>query len=125
MPLPRDTDEDPPRDWERGVVTTEPPVCLAHARVSVRKCPRLKEGYEALFVQEAELYAIKGTFYPPPPIGARPYRTSRRLDAPDARLMVADLLARRLRKATPVDLYDPHLTRHAVPCDRPLREKTY
>ncbi|MEU3529000.1 hypothetical protein AB0E62_34975 [Streptomyces sp. NPDC038707] len=124
LPLPRGTDEDPPRDWDKGVLTTEPPVCLAHARVAVRKCPRLKEGYEAFFVQEAELYAIKGTLYPPPPIGARPFRTTRRLDNPETRLMVANLLVRRLKKATPIDLFDPDLARGTAPCNRPSREKT-
>ncbi|MGW1602328.1 hypothetical protein [Streptomyces eurythermus] len=111
LPLPRGTGEDPPRDWDKGVLTTEPPVCLAHARVAVR-------------VQEAELYAVKGTFYPPPPIGARPFRTTRRLDDPEARLMVADLLVRRLKKATPIGLSDPDLARDAAPCNRPSREKT-
>ncbi|MFJ4800137.1 hypothetical protein [Streptomyces murinus] len=118
LPRPAGTAEDPAWDWEGGVRTTEPPVCLAHALVSVRKCSALIEkGFEAFYVREAELVAVQGTYYPPPSSRARPFEKTSRLDAPDARLMVADHLVRRLRMATPVDLTDRDVTRNAAPCN--------
>ncbi|WP_218058202.1 hypothetical protein [Streptomyces sp. Wb2n-11] len=119
LPRPTGSPEDPEYDWDQGVTTTEPPVCRFHARVSAYQCPRLRtRGHVAVFVREAELVAVEGTYYPPPSIGVRPIKTALPIDSPDTRLMVADRLVRRLRATTPVDLTDRILARGALPCTR-------
>ncbi|MFI9626432.1 hypothetical protein [Streptomyces sp. NPDC052042] len=124
LPRPTGSPDDPEYDWDQGVTTTEPPVCLFHARVSAHQCPRLStRGHVAVYVREAELVAVEGTYYPPPPTRARPIKTVLPIDAPDARLMVAEGLARRLRAVTPVDTTDRTLAHGAVPCNRRTRKK--
>ncbi|MFB6504249.1 MULTISPECIES: hypothetical protein [unclassified Streptomyces] len=124
LPRPTGSPEDPDYDWDEGVTTTEPPACLFHARVSAHQCPRLRtRGHVAVFVRDTELVAVEGTYYPPPPTGARPIKTVLPIDAPDTRLMVADRLVRRLRAVTPVDITDRSPARGALPCNRRTREK--
>ncbi|MFJ5721038.1 hypothetical protein [Streptomyces sp. NPDC093149] len=124
LPRPTGSLDDPEYDWDQGVTTTEPPVCLFHARVSAHQCPRLStRGPVAVYIREAELVAVDGTYYPPPPTQARPIKTVLPIDAPDTRLMVVDHLVRRLRAATPVDITDRTLARGALPCNRRTRKK--
>ncbi len=60
LPRPAGSPEDPEYDWTEGVTTTEPPVCLFHARVSAHQCPRLgKRGHVAVYVRDAELVAVE------------------------------------------------------------------
>ncbi|MET9932325.1 MULTISPECIES: hypothetical protein [unclassified Streptomyces] len=124
LPRPAGSPDDPEYDWTEGVTTTEPPTCLFHARVSAHQCPRLrKRGHVAVYVRDAELVAVEGTYYPPLSRPVRPVRTALPLDSPDTRLMVADRLVRRLRAPTPVDITDRLLARGALPCNRPTRAK--
>lgn len=55
-------DEKPVEPGQR-VTTGQPPVCLAHARLAVSLCPRLREGHVAFLARKAPLWGVIGTRY--------------------------------------------------------------
>ncbi|KOG88559.1 hypothetical protein [Streptomyces varsoviensis] len=46
--------------WPEGELTRHPPLCLPHAKVSVKRCPPLRRGHVAVRVKMPRLYGIKG-----------------------------------------------------------------
>ncbi|WP_335939292.1 hypothetical protein [Streptomyces sp. PTD5-9] len=98
---------DSPPTWPERSITSMPPLCVEHARVSVRQCPFLRRTeYAVLRVRKPQLYGVSGTLYRLTDTG---WHTSE-LDVLSAygerRLpgMLASRLHRRLRGVTIVDL---------------------
>ncbi|AXG78268.1 hypothetical protein [Streptomyces paludis] len=55
--------ESPPT-WPERSLTSMPPVCAEHARVSARQCPHLRHGpYVVLRARKAPLYGVAGIVY--------------------------------------------------------------
>ena len=50
-------------NWPEGMACTEPPVCLPCARLSVRACPRLRQGYVAIRVGTSAVAGVYGAQY--------------------------------------------------------------
>ncbi|OIJ86421.1 hypothetical protein [Streptomyces colonosanans] len=51
-------------DFTRPVRTAQPPVCLEHARVAAKRCPRLRSrGHVALLATRFPIYGVIGTAY--------------------------------------------------------------
>ncbi|MEU8617321.1 hypothetical protein [Streptomyces sp. NPDC048623] len=115
LSVPEGTEDDPARDWEAGENVIEPPTCLFHARASAARCPELRRKHEAVWAGHAELVGVAGVYYPPD--RPQPVERTLALDDPDLASMVATALIRYLNAVTPVDLSDPRLDAHAVPCN--------
>ncbi|MFI9625416.1 hypothetical protein [Streptomyces sp. NPDC052042] len=55
---------DSPPTWPERSITSMPPLCAEHARVSVRQCPFLRRAeYAVLRVRKPRLYGVSGTLY--------------------------------------------------------------
>ncbi|MCX4674895.1 hypothetical protein OG413_06070 [Streptomyces sp. NBC_01433] len=56
--------EDSPPTWPEKSLTTMPPLCTEHARISLRQCPFLRRGEHVLLrVRKPHLYGVSGTLY--------------------------------------------------------------
>lgn len=67
-------------DYTGPVKTAQPPVCLEHARMAARRCPRLRsQGHVALLATRFPLYGVIGTPYQYTADGIQPLAAS---DAP-------------------------------------------
>ncbi|MER6236689.1 hypothetical protein ABT185_11555 [Streptomyces clavifer] len=67
-------------DYTGPVKTAQPPVCLEHARMAARRCPRLRsKGHVALLATRFPLYGVIGTPYQYTADGIQPLAAS---DAP-------------------------------------------
>ena len=91
--------------WPEHMACTEPPVCLACARVSVRVCPALRKGYVAIRVGRSAVSGIYGARYRP----GIPYPTPTEdrivsYADPDVRWTRAGQLVRELLDCTIVNL---------------------
>lgn len=53
------------RPIAEGERTTSPPVCVPCARISVRECPRLREGHVAALVGRTHIWGVAGIVYHP------------------------------------------------------------
>jgi len=67
--------------WPQGWSTTQPPLCLPHAKAAADQCPHGKRnnGFTALRVGRPRLVGILGTLYRPSPIhpaGITPVKTN-------------------------------------------------
>ncbi|MEV0278571.1 hypothetical protein AB0I22_19615 [Streptomyces sp. NPDC050610] len=51
--------------WPEGVLTPHPPLCLAHAGVSVERCPPLRKGHVAVRATRPRLYGVRGLVLTP------------------------------------------------------------
>ncbi|WP_024755966.1 hypothetical protein [Streptomyces exfoliatus] len=101
LPLPTGTPDDWPWDgWPEGITTTDPPVCLRHARLSPS---RSEVDCRAFFAAEAEVIGVYGTLHPAPGVLANPVERALRFDDPRMPWMVATLFVRQLRRLTPAD----------------------
>ncbi|PJE96840.1 hypothetical protein CUT44_15930 [Streptomyces carminius] len=93
------------RPVEEGERTTAPPVCVPCARVSVRHCPRLREGHVAAMVGRAEVWGVAGVVHRPatlePADGALHVVA---YDSPAIRWTVAHRLVLTLHDCAPVRL---------------------
>ncbi|MEE1941041.1 hypothetical protein V1L54_16795 [Streptomyces sp. TRM 70361] len=97
------------RPVEEGERTTAPPVCAPCARLSVRQCPRLREGYAAALVGRAEVWGVAGIVHHPAtlePADGSLHEVAH--EDPAIRWVTAHRLVLELRDCTPVDLN--HLT---------------
>ncbi|MEV0278539.1 hypothetical protein AB0I22_19455 [Streptomyces sp. NPDC050610] len=54
LPPPDDADA----EWPEGAQTPHPPLCLPHAKLSVDRCPPLRDGHLAVRVKTPRLYGI-------------------------------------------------------------------
>jgi hypothetical protein len=112
--------------WPEGAVTTQPPLCLAHAKTAVEEChPLVREGHVALRVARPRLYGVLGTPYRFGTGGVEPVRT----DGKDTQVTIpygheralwtlASQLVRRLCGVTRVDL-DREIEASGMLDDRP------
>ncbi|MFC8079861.1 hypothetical protein ACFUN8_30525 [Streptomyces sp. NPDC057307] len=56
--------EDSPPTWPEKSITSMPPLCAEHARVSAGQCPYLRGNeYAVLRVRKPHLYGVSGTIY--------------------------------------------------------------
>ncbi|PJE93926.1 hypothetical protein CUT44_31615 [Streptomyces carminius] len=97
------------RPVEEGERTTAPPVCVPCARVSVRQCPRLREGYAATLVGRPSPWGVAGIVHHPAtlePVGGSLHEVAH--EDPAIRWVTAHRLVLELRECAPVDL--GHLT---------------
>ncbi|MFF3626414.1 hypothetical protein [Streptomyces sp. NPDC002164] len=98
---------DAPLTWPERSVTSMPPLCAEHARVSVRQCPYLRRAeYAVLRVRKPQLYGVSGTLYQLADTG---WHTSENdvlspYSSPRLPGMLASRLHRQLRGVTVVDL---------------------
>jgi hypothetical protein len=95
------------RPVEEGERTTAPPVCVPCARLSVRACPRLREGYVAALVGRAAVWGVAGIVHHPAtlePVTGGLEEVAH--DHPAIRWTVAHRQVLELRDCTPVDLRD-------------------
>ncbi|MFE7425969.1 hypothetical protein [Streptomyces sp. NPDC057545] len=98
---------DSPRTWPERSITSMPPLCVEHARVSVRQCPFLRRAeYAVLRVRKPQLYGVSGTLYQLADTG---WHTSENdvlspYSSPRLPGMLASRLHRQLRGVTVVDL---------------------
>ncbi|MFD4376811.1 hypothetical protein [Streptomyces sp. NPDC058486] len=84
-----------------GVETVVPPMCHDCADDAKLRCPRLREGYAELRVQEAELIGVIGTLYPRPGEAGEPDPDKLVLfESSDLAYVVARQLVCRLDKVT-------------------------
>ncbi|WP_329386030.1 hypothetical protein [Streptomyces sp. NBC_01716] len=99
--------EDSPATWPERSITFMPPLCVEHARVSVRQCPFLGRGEHVLLrVRKPHLYGVSGTIYT---FTANGWRASENdvisaYGKPRHPGMLAARLHRQLRDVTVVDL---------------------
>ncbi|MFE6186514.1 hypothetical protein ACFQ6U_19025 [Streptomyces sp. NPDC056465] len=86
--------------WE-SVQTVIPPMCEGCASDSKQFCPRLRDGYVELRVQEAEKIGVRGTLYPRPDEEGDPDPDKLVLyDSPEEKFVIARQLVRELRGVT-------------------------
>lgn len=99
--------EESPPTWPERSITSMPPLCVEHARVSARQCPFLRRAeYAVLRVRKPRLHGVSGTLYR---LTGQGWRTSERdvlsaYDKPRFPGMLASRLHRELRGVTVVDL---------------------
>ncbi|MFH8472641.1 hypothetical protein [Streptomyces sp. NPDC018000] len=99
--------EGSPPTWPERSITSMPPLCAEHVRVSVRQCPFLcRAEYVVLRVRKPRLYGVSGTLYRLTDTG---WHTSERdvlsaYDKPRLPGMLASRLHRELRGVTTVGL---------------------
>jgi hypothetical protein len=60
--LVRDFRDDWP-NWPEHMAATEPPICLPCARLSIRVCPSLRQGFVALRVGHSTVAGVRGLLY--------------------------------------------------------------
>ncbi|MFF4291883.1 hypothetical protein ACFY0R_42445 [Streptomyces sp. NPDC001633] len=98
---------DSPPVWPEKSITSMPPLCAEHARVSVLQCPFLRRADHAVLrVRKPQLYGVSGTVYR---LTATGWHTSENdvlspYAAPRLPGMLASRLHRQLRGATVVEL---------------------
>jgi len=98
--------EDSPPTWPEKSITSMPPLCAEHARVSVRQCPFLRRSeYAVLRVRKPQPYGVSGAVYQLTDTG---WHTSENdvlspYDQPRLPGMLASRLHRQLRNVTVVD----------------------
>ncbi|MDH2408281.1 hypothetical protein ACG5V6_14740 [Streptomyces chitinivorans] len=93
------------RPVEEGERTTAPPVCVPCARISVRECPRLREGHVAALVGRPYAWGVAGIVHHP--VTLEPLDTAlQEVSYEDlaVRWTLAHRLVMTLHDCTPVDL---------------------
>ncbi|MFI9630027.1 hypothetical protein [Streptomyces sp. NPDC052042] len=101
---------DSPPTWPERSITSMPPLCAEHARVSVRQCPFLGTvDYAVLRVRKPCLHGVSGTLYRLTDTGWRTSENDVLSPYGEPRLpgMLASRLHRELRGVTVVDLPQP------------------
>jgi hypothetical protein len=99
--------EDSPPTWPERSVTSMPPLCAEHARVSARQCPFLRRADHAVLrVRKPQLYGVSGAVYT---LTADGWHASENdylsaYSKPRIPGMLASRLHRELRRVTVVDL---------------------
>jgi hypothetical protein len=92
--------------WPNGMGETEPPVCRACARLSLRLCPSMRKGAVLVRARQYPVAGVHGLLYSggrrPVPVG--PLTVS--LDDPAVRWVRAARLVRQLDDCTLVDIED-------------------
>ncbi|MFF9351311.1 hypothetical protein [Streptomyces sp. NPDC014734] len=97
---------DSPPTWPERSITSMPPLCAEHARVSVRQCPFLRRNEHAVLrVRKPRLHGVSGTVYT---LTARGWHASENdclsaYDEPRIPGLLASRLHRELRRVTVVD----------------------
>ncbi len=107
-------------DYTGPVKTAQPPVCLEHARMAARRCPRLRsQGHVALLATRFPLYGVIGTPYQYTADGIQPLAASDAplpYDHPQIDWFLASQLAHELRDYEVVSLDEEEpLHPHARP----------
>jgi len=95
------------RPIAEGERTTSPPVCVSCARISVRKCPRLREGHVAALVGRTYAWGVAGLVHHPTtlaPVSGSLQQVS--YEDPAIRWVLACRLILALHDCAPVDLDD-------------------
>ncbi|WP_258177144.1 hypothetical protein [Streptomyces solincola] len=97
-------------DYTGPVKTAQPPVCLEHARMAARRCPRLRaKGHVALLATRFPLYGVIGTPYQYTADGIQPLSSTDvplPYSHPQIGWFLASQLVRELREYTVVNLDD-------------------